>query len=176
MIMIISACSNKSEKYDNEEYSYNMNKHYDAGEMFSVEPIRIIVNNREIQNTLGLIPNGNHIPSHIPLMVVVNELGADVTYTIGGRYENLLCIICRDMIAQEELENEGMFLIYGRNGHIAFTANPTSIFFVDGNAVEIPGMHTVVVNQIIYMPIMFYSHVFGVENVYYRDGAVYIYD
>ena len=132
----------------------------------------IVVNDRGIPNVSFLTIGTNNVPTHVPLLQTARELGESIFFeNLHGDGSGIF--------TQEEFEEAGRlehkFTLNGRNGHISFSY-PTEDFYVDGETVTISGLPTIFVDGSLYVPIQFFTDVFGVGNAYHSNGIVFIYD
>ena len=122
---------------------------YDEDEEWPEWPT-IIIDGVGLEGSYLANPLGEIFPTHIPLEMVANALGATVESDDAGYVS----------------------VISGFNGDITFTPE-TNVFYVEGEAVELQ-LQAYIEDDVIYVPIAFFRDVFGAGSATLESGEVHI--
>jgi len=112
------------------------------------EQYNIIVNGMRLDDVTS-----ESYPTHVPLIVVARAFGAEVLWD----------------------SDTGEVVLYGLNGKIIATEGSES-FLLDQETIIIPGLSAVVIDGRLHVPFQFFSDVLGVNNAYFKDGQIFIYN
>jgi len=135
----------------------------------------IVVNNRGLYGVSFQTVGESGTPTHVPLRVIAEELGADISIQFAVEEISNECSKNGVILASEGEHVSISLTLYGKNGRIILTDGSES-FEVNGEFITIYGLPTVVIDYQLHVPIQFFSNVFGIANAYYSNGHVYIYD
>lgn len=95
---------------------------------------------------------GSDFPTHVPLLPVLAALNND-----GGASEGT---------------TPPVYTIEGLNGTIVFDAG-SQHFFVDGQAITL-AHHSIIIGNLVYVPIAFFRDVYGLSGAFWSGGHVHI--
>ena len=110
----------------------------------------IIVNGNPVHGAEYMIIGGGYFPTHVPLLAVAWALGTHVYWN----------------------QADGDIALEGHNGNIIFQAG-TGDFAVSGSLITLD-QPSVVVDEVVYVPIAFFREVFGMNNAMFYGGRVVI--
>jgi len=111
----------------------------------------VVVNGNSI--SVGfLVAPGESIPTHVQVSPVIHALGEGISF-----YSDL-----------RRISMDGFF------GEVSFAIGEYE-FHIEGRQVTLD-MPSIVVGAFAYVPIEFFSDVLGIENVYFEDGKLFIYN
>ena len=113
----------------------------------------IIVNGVRLDGVQFQTAGEGNTPTHVPLLAVSQALGVTVMWNYATREISL----------------------YGLKGSIIFEIGSVS-YSVDGEIVTIHNSPSFVLDNQTYVPLQFFGDVFGINNVYYEDGQIFIYE
>jgi len=108
----------------------------------------VVVNGEGVQNA-----NHRNFPTHVSLQPVISALGLE-PHIVN--------------------EDTGAIEITGSRGNVSFIIG-SDVFYLNGQAV-ILGSPAMQVGSMIYVPVSFFAEIFGIDNVYYDQGQILIYN